>query len=244
MNRHEIDRLLKACAGRDNRPVDPLAIDAWHTDLADIMLMDALDAVSVHYRTSSRRIMPADIRGHADLMRAARAEARASEGAFGPTMQAHSTRDRGVRLTTYVLEGLAVARRAPGWHKQPAAVRRARAANIGEKLMTEALRLYPDTSSGPADRRAPCRWSGCTCSHDVDPFTGERCSGGWLMPPDDSSVQGDLFDPAAEGPAVFVAEADDQVRPCPTCASERARILSEGGERRRVQQRVRARADR
>lgn len=245
MNRLEVSRLLQACAGRDSRTVDAAAVDAWHIDLQDIALLDALDAVSVHYRASGRRIMPADIRGHADLMRQARADARRAEGAYGPTAQAHSTRDRGVRLTTHVLDGLAANRRTPGWHRQPVALRRSRAADLGEKLMGEALTLYPAAAGRTDPYSVKCGEPGCACSHGVDPFSGERCVAGWLLPPESTAVQGDMFEAALEV-RPFEPEQYDQVRACPVCAPERAKLLRDGrgSERRGTLQRVRVRKER
>lgn len=55
--------LAKAAAYDKSMPApDPVVIMAWTEVLGDLDIRLALDAVTQHYKTESRRIMPADIR--------------------------------------------------------------------------------------------------------------------------------------------------------------------------------------
>lgn len=69
MNRSEIALLLGACAARDQRTVGEADVLAWHDDLGDLDFDDARLAVSLHYRESTDRIMPAHIRRHCRSIR-------------------------------------------------------------------------------------------------------------------------------------------------------------------------------
>jgi hypothetical protein len=62
MNRSEIAMLLGACAARDQRTVGDMDVMAWLDDLGDLDFQDAREAVSMHFRESTDRIMPAHIR--------------------------------------------------------------------------------------------------------------------------------------------------------------------------------------
>lgn len=55
--------LLTFCAAFDRRTIGKSDVLAWHTVLGDIDHAEAHAAVAGHYRTETRWIMPADIRG-------------------------------------------------------------------------------------------------------------------------------------------------------------------------------------
>jgi hypothetical protein len=69
MTRGDIARVLAAAAARDNRSVGDADILAWHQDIGDLEFTDALEAVSMHYRESTDRIMPAHVRQLAKRIR-------------------------------------------------------------------------------------------------------------------------------------------------------------------------------
>ena len=54
--------LLAFCAAFDRRTLGKADVLAWHTVLEDLEFTEARDAVTQHYRTETRWIMPADIR--------------------------------------------------------------------------------------------------------------------------------------------------------------------------------------
>lgn len=62
MKKSEVALLLGACAARDSRTVGDADVLAWFEDLGDLDFEDARQAVSMHYRESTDRIMPAHIR--------------------------------------------------------------------------------------------------------------------------------------------------------------------------------------
>lgn len=62
MTPDETARVLAKCAAYDQRTVGRTDIAAWTEVLFDVELVDALPAVAAHYRVSTKRVMPADIR--------------------------------------------------------------------------------------------------------------------------------------------------------------------------------------
>lgn len=74
MTRSEIALLLGAIAARDQRTVGDTDVLAWHEDLDDIDFDDARQAVRLHFRDSTDRIMPAHIRRLARIVREERAK--------------------------------------------------------------------------------------------------------------------------------------------------------------------------
>lgn len=73
----DIARVLAKAAAFDQRTVGASDVAAWHEALGDIDLTDALEAVTRHYRTDDRRIMPVHIRRiTADIDRERRRAAR------------------------------------------------------------------------------------------------------------------------------------------------------------------------
>lgn len=62
MTRAEVALLLGLAAGRDQRTVGEADVLAWHEDIGDLDFNDAREAVSMHYRESTDRVMPAHIR--------------------------------------------------------------------------------------------------------------------------------------------------------------------------------------
>lgn len=61
MQRSQTARLLAKAQLIDNRTVDELTIEAWHEVMADVDYDDAMEALSVHRRTSTDWVMPAHI---------------------------------------------------------------------------------------------------------------------------------------------------------------------------------------
>lgn len=55
-------RVLAKAAAFDQRTIGRTDVAAWHEALADIAADDALDAVTAHYRATSNRLMPSDVR--------------------------------------------------------------------------------------------------------------------------------------------------------------------------------------
>ena len=73
MNQAEASQLLTIAATLDNRAVTAEAVQVWAGLLDDIDYSEAVDALKVHYRTSAKWMMPANVR---DLVIAARREKR------------------------------------------------------------------------------------------------------------------------------------------------------------------------
>lgn len=69
----ETAELLGLCAAFDRRTIGKTDVLAWQTILADINADAARQAVTTHYATETRWIMPADIRQHVLQQRAATA---------------------------------------------------------------------------------------------------------------------------------------------------------------------------
>lgn len=61
MTRSEAAQLLAIAAGVDQRTIGDADVQAWQMVLADINLPDAVNALTAHYRATTRRVMPADI---------------------------------------------------------------------------------------------------------------------------------------------------------------------------------------
>jgi hypothetical protein len=76
----DVARVLAAAAGRDNRTIGDSDVLAWHQDIGDLNFGDALEAVSLHYRETTDRLMPAHVRRLAhQLARARLGQVRAAE---------------------------------------------------------------------------------------------------------------------------------------------------------------------
>jgi hypothetical protein len=103
MTPDEVARLLAKCAAYDQRTVGRTDIAAWTEALADVELVDALPAVTGHYRNTTRRAMPADIRErsaeHRDMRR--RAERRTPLAELPPGVH-ESDADRDARIAAGV----------------------------------------------------------------------------------------------------------------------------------------------
>lgn len=78
MNRAEITRILAKCVAYDNRTVGETDVEAWIEAIGDVDFIDALPAVSAHYRASTDWAMPAHIREHAAAAKRARLRSDAS----------------------------------------------------------------------------------------------------------------------------------------------------------------------
>lgn len=75
MNRNEIADVLTACAALDQRKVGDSDVSAWYATIRpDIDRQLALDAVRIHYATSTDRAMPGHINNLAVQIRRDRAE--------------------------------------------------------------------------------------------------------------------------------------------------------------------------
>lgn len=81
MNHSEVALLLGLASTRDYRKIGETDVMAWHQDLGDLDFEDAKLAVSLHYRESTDRIMPAHVRR---LVRQIRAERRRVEAHSEP----------------------------------------------------------------------------------------------------------------------------------------------------------------
>jgi hypothetical protein len=68
----EVATVLAKCAAYDRRTVGRADVAAWHEILAPVELVDALPAVTAHYRQTSDWAMPADILDEAQAARRAR----------------------------------------------------------------------------------------------------------------------------------------------------------------------------
>lgn len=95
-------KVLMKVAAYDQRTVGATDIAAWHEVIGGLDLGDCLNAVTVHYREQSTRVMPADVRKLALGIRDARqARERQDERRLaieaGPT-----TRDRSAEVTALV----------------------------------------------------------------------------------------------------------------------------------------------
>lgn len=109
MTPEEVARVLAKCAAYDQRTVGRADIAAWAEVLDTIDLVDALPAVTAHYRNSTQRAMPADIRERALELRdrRQRAEGRTALAALPPGRHQDDP-DRNARIA----EGVAKARAA------------------------------------------------------------------------------------------------------------------------------------
>jgi Asp-tRNA(Asn)/Glu-tRNA(Gln) amidotransferase A subunit family amidase len=72
VNRQDTALLLGMCAAYDQRTIGDADALAWHEILSDLDFEDAKLAVVAHYRTETRRVMPADIRAAVKKIRAER----------------------------------------------------------------------------------------------------------------------------------------------------------------------------
>lgn len=75
MNKAETARVLGKAAAFDRRTVGEVEVRAWHEALSDVDYPDALEAVTMHYTTSTDFLMPMHIRRNVDeIYRRHRAE--------------------------------------------------------------------------------------------------------------------------------------------------------------------------
>src|SRR6266498_864439 len=58
----DVARVLTKAAAYDQRTIGEADVLAWHEILAPYELVDALEAVTRHYRDSTERVMPAQLR--------------------------------------------------------------------------------------------------------------------------------------------------------------------------------------
>lgn len=75
----EAAELLTMCSAYDNRRVDEAGALAWQDALSDLPAADCQRAVRDHYRESSDRVMPADVRRRVRRIRADRIDATPTE---------------------------------------------------------------------------------------------------------------------------------------------------------------------
>lgn len=221
MNRSEVAQVLAAAAARDQRTIGEADVLAWHQDLSDVDYGSALLAVSEHYRTSERRLMPVHIRrivAEFDAEHAAIANPNPLP-APRPGRRVRESTTRGLQIVGYVLRGLRAAGSDPanGVRLGPR-----RIGDLAETLAAQAVQRFRAEQPSPPVR-TPCNRPGCECTHDADPFTGFRCDAGWLTHVGATIVQGTLD--GDDEPA----SVDDRVRPCQVCDPERHRILNEHG---------------
>lgn len=81
MDHSQVALLLGLASTRDYRKIGETDVMAWHQDIGDLDFEDASLAVSLHYRESTDRIMPAHVRR---LVRQIRAERRRVEKTSAP----------------------------------------------------------------------------------------------------------------------------------------------------------------
>lgn len=65
----EVARVLAKAAAFDQRTVGAADVAAWHEILAPYDLADALEAITRHYRNSTDRVMPAELRKLTNVIR-------------------------------------------------------------------------------------------------------------------------------------------------------------------------------
>lgn len=61
MNVQEAFKLLTLASARDGRTVDLAVATVWADDLADVSLMDAVQAAKDHYRDTDKWLMPVHV---------------------------------------------------------------------------------------------------------------------------------------------------------------------------------------
>lgn len=71
----ETARVLAKAAAFDARTIGEADVLAWHEAIGDLAFADSLEAVTLHYRATGDRLMPADVRDHAKRIRMERIEA-------------------------------------------------------------------------------------------------------------------------------------------------------------------------
>lgn len=109
MTPDETATVLAKCAAYDQRTVGRSDVAAWHEVLGDIEYADALYAVGAHYRQTTDRAMPANIRQHAKVARderhrfARRAEPLALASAFEDDPDRNARIARGVTVARAAL---------------------------------------------------------------------------------------------------------------------------------------------
>lgn len=74
MNLTETAKLLTMCAAFDQRTIGEADVSAWQATLDDLRFEDCREAVVAHFRNSSGRIMPNDVRVAVKAMRRDRLE--------------------------------------------------------------------------------------------------------------------------------------------------------------------------
>lgn len=107
MTPDETAKVLAKCAAYDQRTVGRTDIAAWTEAIGDIELVDALPAVTAHYRSTNKRAMPSDIRERSAEYRDARRRAeRKTPLAELPPGRLEDDPDRDARIAA----GVAMAR--------------------------------------------------------------------------------------------------------------------------------------
>jgi hypothetical protein len=158
MTPDETARLLGKCAAYDQRTVGRMDIAAWTEVLADVDLVDALPAVAAHYRVSTKRIMPADVRERsAEYRDQRRRTERRTPLAVLPPGRHDDDPDRDARIAAGVAQARAI---LPPEPVGDAVYRRAVARAHRERGRPEPLKRrrghkakQKPLSDGPADER-------------------------------------------------------------------------------------------
>jgi hypothetical protein len=102
MTPQETGAVLAKMAVYDQRNVSPTDVMAWHEVIGHLELQDCLTAVTTHYRESSQRAMPADIRRLAISVRDQRKAGQTVRALpAGPTV-----RDRSPEVTALIRQVL------------------------------------------------------------------------------------------------------------------------------------------
>ena len=70
MNQREVAELLTVVSAFDNRTLSAETVVAWSALLGDVSLSDAMDRAKKHYQSSTRWLMPADLRESSESPRA------------------------------------------------------------------------------------------------------------------------------------------------------------------------------
>ena len=73
ISRRQIAEQITRCSQYDGRTLTPETFEEWYKLLGDLPYEDVEDAITVHYRTDRRWIMPANIVAHHEKLAAGRA---------------------------------------------------------------------------------------------------------------------------------------------------------------------------
>lgn len=152
MNAAETAELLGLCAAFDRRTVGKTDVLAWQTVLADIDLHAAKRAVTAHYATETRWIMPADIR-----TTVANARAEAAADYQGPGLSAEIPDADPDDIPAYLAALRAQkTRAADGLKPRPIGALLARAVHQLPSAQTTALEDQPTSVRRPGPLGITC----------------------------------------------------------------------------------------